>query len=52
MIIEESNRWDTNNNEKTTKPSAEPLKNAYTPNINCELRQEIAIHLGQLSKVG
>ena len=52
MIIEESNIWDTINNAKKTKPSAEWLKNAYNPNINFELRQEIAIRLGQLSKVG
>ena len=52
MIIEESNIWDTINNAKKTKPSAEWLKTAYNPNINFELRQEIAIRLGQLSKVG
>ena len=52
MIIEESNIWDTINNAKKIKPSAEWLKNAYNLNINLELRQEIAIRLGQLSKVG
>ena len=52
MIIEESNIWDTINNAKKAKPNAEWLKNAYNPNINFELRQEIAIRLGQLSKVG
>ena len=52
MIIEESNILDTINNAKKTKPSAEWLENAYNPNINFELRQEIAIRLGQLSKVG
>ena len=52
MIIEESNIWDTINNSKKSKPSAEWLKNAYSPSINFELRQEIAIRLGQLSKVG
>ena len=52
MIIEESNIWETINNAKKTKPSAEWLKNVYNPNINFELRKEIAIRLGQLSKVG
>ena len=52
MIIEDSNIWDTINNAKKTKPSAEWLQDAYNPNINFELRQEIAIRLGQLSKVG
>tara|TARA_Y100001968_G_scaffold135832_1_gene123889 strand:+ start:394 stop:1104 length:711 start_codon:yes stop_codon:yes gene_type:complete len=52
MITEESNIWDTINNSKKTKPSAEWLKNAYNPNISFELRQAITIHLGQLSQVG
>ena len=52
MIIDESNILDTLNNAKKTKPSAEWLKNAYNPNINYELRQEIASRLGQLSKIG
>ena len=52
MITEESNIWDTLNNAKKTKPSAEWLKNAYNPNIKFELRKAIAIHLGQLAEVG
>ena len=52
MIIEENNIWDTLNNSKKTKPNAEWLKNAYNPHINIELRQEIALRLGQLSLVG
>ena len=52
MIIEENNIWDTINNAKKTKPSAEWLQNAYNPNITFELRQEIAVRLGQLSQVG
>ena len=52
MITEESNILDTLNNAKKTKPSAEWLKNAYNPNIKFDLRQAIAIHLGQLAGVG
>ena len=52
MIINESNILDTLNNAKKTKPSAEWLKNAYNPNINYELKKEIANRLGQLSKIG
>tara|TARA_Y100001968_G_scaffold105684_1_gene95591 strand:+ start:212 stop:922 length:711 start_codon:yes stop_codon:yes gene_type:complete len=52
MIIEENNIWDTINNAKKTKPSAEWLQKAYDPNISFQLRQEIAVHLGQLSQVG
>ena len=52
MIIEEDYIWDTLNNSKKTKLSAEWLQNAYKQNTSFELRQEIAVRLGQLSKVG
>ena len=50
MITEENNILYTLNNAKKSKPSNEWLKNAYNPNISIELRQEIAIRLGQLSQ--
>ena len=52
MLIEENNIWDTINNAKKNKPSAEWLQNAYNPNTTSELRQEIAVRLGQFSRVG
>ncbi len=52
MNTEESNKWNTLHNVKSSKQSADWLKNAYNPNINSDLRQETAIHLEQLSNVG
>ena len=52
MIIEDDYIWETLNNSRQTKPNAEWLHNSYDPNMNYELRQEIAFRLGQLSQVG